>query len=102
MGEKEFEKELLKLKKLSDRKLELYTNLFDEFILLVRSSGVSRALNALLACAPPPILLRHIESVTGKKIEELLKDPEDEKVSLLLFSFWSEIRQNDPRSKEKE
>jgi len=102
MDEKSIEKELSKLENLSEKKRKLYTDLFDEFILLMRSSGIPRALNALLNSAPPPILLRHIEFASGAKIEEMMKNPEDERAFLPLFSFWCRVHQRDRISEEEE
>lgn len=93
MNEKDFLREVRKIRMFSEERRRAYFGLLNEFIAVMRSSGLARAMNALIKEAPPPLLLRHIELISKKEREELIKCADSVKETLALFSFWYRLCQ---------
>jgi hypothetical protein len=86
------EKLIEEIRKLPQSEQKKYFCQWDEFIAIVRSSGLSRGVNSLLCCSPLPMLIRHIELATGKKRNSLTKQENDYKTTLNILSLWRELR----------
>ncbi|MCX7704041.1 MAG: hypothetical protein N2234_08120 [Planctomycetota bacterium] len=89
--EKEVRKVLQEVQKMDSVERQKYLSLWDEFVVAIRLSGIARAFNSLLRHSSSTLLIRHIESLTGRKRTSFLKEVDAPATVLKIFNLWRRL-----------